>query len=150
MSCCQYWNQAIEILKYKTITRPHRKNKKQKNAFERKILWNIMGLKNDKWGWKSRFNLELYKNYKNTTNVGFCQTSGANMWRHVIRVENSSNPKTTLKGKWAGRSSGRPKKTDEEVMDDLSVYANRWKRLEMGRDKKKRRMKKAWLINNVY
>ena len=106
--------------------------------FERKILRRIFGPIQENMQWRSRYNQELYKQFKSTDLVTHIKLRRLEWAGHVSRMEESRVPKKVMEGKIYGRRPvGRPRERWlDEVTADARFFlgSGAWRRLARDRE----------------
>lgn len=145
----RYIHRKTKIRIYKTIIRTimcygsetwmlTQTSEKMVNTFERKILRRILGPIQDRDGWRSRYNSELYSIFDEpeiSTVMRFRRLQWAG---HVQRMEDGRIPKKILKERIFGtRPIGKPRRRWEDAVnaDSVSMLGVRnWKTRALDRD----------------
>jgi len=108
-------------------------------TFERKLLRKIYGQIQDEGCWRPRWNSETYNLYKDLKFVNDMKIRRLGWARHVVRMEDKSNPKKVLNGEFHNkRPVGKPRTRWADVVkrDTPDILGIRgWKRRAEDKEK---------------
>ncbi|GBL83882.1 hypothetical protein AVEN_229675-1 [Araneus ventricosus] len=124
-------------------------------TFERKVLRTIFGPVQEQGCWRTRYNFELYRLYKEPQVTQIIRSNRLRWLGHVWRTpENNPTRLHTFKNPGGARAQGRPStRWLDDTENDIKILKKNWQRVALDRLSWKNRAVEAaktcnWLLRS--